>query len=435
MEHKNKLFYLNNQEYFYDFLGERLSSDGGLFLLEKAEKAIHIIKYFGSLISDERQKGKINFSVFNMLKMRVFGIAQGYEDCNDFDGLKGDAAFDCVCGMLSSQPTLTRFENSISIKDLFNLSYGFIDRYVDSLSPDQKQIIIDVDATDDPTHGQQELSFYNGYYMHTSYTELLFHDGTTGQLILPVLRPGNAHSNKWFVSCLRRIVNIIRKKCPDTEIILRGDTGYSGAKFFSYAKKAGIKHVTGLASNSRLREITDFAEKIMQEKYLNKKMKATAFVGPFEYKAESWDEPLYCYAKIESTGHNLLTRYYCTNIEKYESQKLYEEFYTKRADSSENRIKELKNMCFSDRLSCHKFTANFFRLILSSITYELLRTLRDIINKGGFEKEGKWQISSIRLKLLKIGAKIKKTKKRVTVHFADHYLYQDIFSHIVKSCS
>lgn len=434
MEHKNKLFYRHNQELLFDFTGTCISSDGGLLLLEKLERKHQIIKFFTDLLIDERQQGKIDYSLEDLLKQRIFAMAMGYEDCNDVERLNGDAAFELTCGKLASQPTLSRFENNIQIKDICQLCLGFIDRYIQSLSSDRKKLIIDVDATDDPTHGAQQLSMFNGYYGHTAYTELLFHDGETGQLILPVLRPGNAHSNKWFVSCLRRIVKRIKTKCPDAKIILRGDTGYAGAKFFSYAKKESINHVTGLAKNERLEKITALAEMSIREQYLKKGLKTKTFVGPFQYKADSWKAPLFCYAKIESTAHKLLVRYYCTNMEKQEAQSLYQDFYTKRGDSSENRIKELKNMCFSDRLSCHKFTANFFRLLLSGICYEVLRTIREKIIEGGFEKEGKWQASNIRLLLLKIGTQIKKTKKRIYIHFAEHYLYQDIFRSVLAQC-
>ena len=434
MEHKNKLFYRHNQELLFDFLGTCISSDGGLLLLEKLERKHQTIKFFTDLLIDERQQGKINYSLKDLLKFRVFAMVLGYEDCNDVQRLNGDVAFELTCGKLASQATLSRFENNIQINDICHLCLGFIDRYVQSLSSDRKKIIIDVDATDDPTHGAQQLSMFNGYYRHNAYTELLFHDGETGQLILPVLRPGNAHSNKWFISCLKRIIKRIKIKCPDAEIILRGDTGYAGAKFFSYAKKATISHVTGLAKNERLQKITALAEMSIREQYLKKGLKVKSFIGPFQYQADAWEAPLFCYTKIESTGHKILTRYYCTNMEKQEAQSLYQDFYTKRGDTSENRIKELKNMCFSDRLSCHKFTANFFRLLMSGICYEILRTIREKIIEGGFEEEGKWQASNIRLLLLKIGTHVKKTKKRIYIHFAEHYLYQDIFRSVIAQC-
>ncbi len=434
MENKNTLFYSNNQELLFDFLGTNISSDGGLFLLEKLERQFGIISSFSCLLSDKRQQGKIDFTIYDLMKLRVHGIVMGYEDCNDVSRLKEDTAFVQTCGTLASQPTLSRFENSLSATDIYRLSIGFIDRYVESLSKNRKRVIIDVDATDDPTHGNQQMSMYNGYYGHTAYTELLFHDGETGQLILPVLRPGNAHSNKWFVACMKRIVLAIRKKCPNIKIILRGDTGYAGADFFSYAKEAGICHVTGLASNERLKKITRYAQAYVKEKYLKNGLKEKVFLGPFKYQAKSWEQPLSCYVKIESTGRCILTRYYCTNIEGQEAQSLYQDFYTQRGDASENRIKELKNMCYSDRLSCHKFTANCFRLLMSSISYEILRTIREMIKKAGFVKQAKWQCSNIRLLLLKIGTQIKKTKKRIYIHFAEHYLYKDIFRSIINLC-
>lgn len=434
MSCKNTLFYSNNKEFIFDFTGSELSSDGGLFLLEKLEKHNGLIKSFASVLTEKRQQGKLRYSFYNLLKQRVFALVMGYEDCNDVARLDGDVAFEQTCGKLSSQPTLSRFENRIDIRDIFNLCSRFIDRYVKSLSFSRKRIIIDVDATNDPTHGKQQLSLYNGYYGHTSYTELLFHDGETGQLILPVLRPGNAHSNKWFVYCLDQIVKRIKNKYPHIEIILRGDTGYAGAKFFSYAKKHGIKFCTGLARNQRLARITETSEKFVENQYINNGEKHKLFLGPFEYKADSWEESLPCYAKIESTGRNLLVRCYVSNLEDFDAQELYQGFYCKRGDTSENRIKELKNMCFSDRLSCHRFIPNFFRLIMSGLCYEILRTIREMIKAGGFDKQAKWQAHNIRVLLLKIGVQVKKTKKRIYIHFAEHYLNQDIFRSLIAQC-
>ena len=190
------------------------------------ERESKLLKSFSSVIPDVRDSERIMHDNYKLLKQRVFMLMQGYEDCNDVIHLKNDPILkDILGGNLASQPTLSRFENSVDKKTIFKLSYEWIDRYVDSLSG-RKEVIIDIDATDDPTHGHQQLSMFHGYYGQYMYNELFFHDGQTGQIILPVLRPGNSHSNKWFVSILKRIVKEIRNKYGDIKIIIRADGGF-----------------------------------------------------------------------------------------------------------------------------------------------------------------------------------------------------------------
>jgi hypothetical protein len=174
----------------------------------------------------------------------------GYEDANDVTHLQNDPLFkDVLQGDLASQPTISRFENSVDKAPIFKLSYAWIDRYVSSLK-DRDQVIIDVDATDDSTYGSQQLSMFNGYYGKFMLNELFFYDSETGQIILPVLRPGNSHSNRWYVSILRRVVRKIRARYPDLKIIIRTDSGFSCAPFYKLVDDYGLLFATGQASNA-----------------------------------------------------------------------------------------------------------------------------------------------------------------------------------------
>ena len=197
MNFKNTTFYHKNKEISFNFSAEAISSDGGLFLLERLEKQYRIIKDFSKLFEDKRHPSYIEHSVSDILKQRVFLLMQGYEDANDIKYLENDPVLNTVLSdSLASQPTVSRLENSVSLNHIISMSHWFMDEYVRSIPKGKQQIIIDVDATDDPTHGNQQYTLYNGYYQEMMYSELLFHDGETGQVILPVLRPGNAHSNK-----------------------------------------------------------------------------------------------------------------------------------------------------------------------------------------------------------------------------------------------
>lgn len=261
-------------------------------------------------------------------------------------------------------------------------------------------MIIDIDATDDPTHGNQQLSMFHGYYGQFMYNELFFHDGQTGQIILPVLRPGNSHSNKWYVSILKQVIKAIRQVYPDMSIYIRADGGFSNASFYKLADAFDLKYAIGLPSNEVLKKRTSRAVNAVKILYQQKDQKHQHFIG-FSYQAKSWHQSQQCYSKIESTGKGMNVRHIISNIDR-KPRDIYFDFYVKRGETSETRIKEVKNMCFSDRLSDHRFWPNFFRLLISSLTYEMFLLLKDKIKLTTFETAKKWQINSIRTYLLKV---------------------------------
>lgn len=431
MSIKETLYYKNNQEHSFSFSEESISSDGAVVLLEKIDRKHKIIKGLSNILPDQRDANKATHSVYAFLKQRVFLMAQGYEDCNDCDYLRNDPIIKSVLGGdLVSQPTQSRFENSVSFRDVFAISKYMIDQYVDTICSSRKIIEIDVDGTDDKTYGAQQLSMFNGYYRHHIYNQLLFHDGDTGQIILPVLRPGNAHSNRWFVRILREIVRAIKKKHPQIKILIRGDCGFSCADFYEYADKEDLLFCIGLPANNVLKDITALTRNVIERKYAKEDAKFQYFTTGFDYQAQSWKKEQRCYAKIESTGKGMNVRYFCSNIPDHTGQEIYQEIYVKRGESSENRIKEVKNMCHADRLSCQRFSANFLRLIISCLAYELLRLLRTYIQETTVTKAKKWQIDNIRLYVLKVGAIIHETTRRVYIKFSKSYVCADLFSQL-----
>ncbi|MCP4055187.1 MAG: IS1380 family transposase [Mesoflavibacter sp.] len=434
MSNKGSAFYKGNKAIFVDFEAEKLSSDGGLIMLEKIERKHHIIKHFSDLIVDKRHSSYIKHSFHKLLMQRVFLLMQGYQDANDADLLKEDPILNLVLsGKPGSQPTISRFENSIDKFQTFSILEAWIDRYVANIG-DRKKIIIDIDATDAETYGNQQLSLFSGFYNHTMYNELFFHDGQTGEIILPALRPGNAHSNWWFVAILKRVVNKIRDKHPNTTIIIRADSGFSSPKFYQYAdSQENFKYTIAIASNNVLKNKVKRAEDAVRHLYLTNKEKHQHFIGPYSYQAGSWEQSQHCYSKIESTGKGMNIRHFISNFEQEDARNIYFDFYVKRGDASENRIKEAKSMCFSARLSNHEFWPNFFRLIISSIAYEMFRLIKLIIKTTNFEKAKKWQVNNIRLFLLKIGGTIKTTKRKVFLSFSKSFIYKDLFWQLITN--
>jgi len=430
MSTKNTVFYRRNREILVDFSAEEISSDGAVVLLEKIERKHKLLSYFSNFIPDNRHPLLITYSIEKLLKQRVFMLMQGYEDTNDVHHLQYDPLYkDILEGNLASQPTLSRFENSLNKRSIFDLCYAWIDRYVSTLK-DRKELTIDVDATDDPTYGKQQMSMFNGYYGQFMYNELFFHDGDTGQIIVPVLRPGNSHSNKWYVSILKRVLNKIRIAYPTMKITIRADSGFSCAPFYKLADMYNLRYAVGLASNQVLKRKTKRVENAVKHLYLNQSKKHQHFIN-FTYKAKSWHKEQQCYSKVESTGLGMNIRHFVSNIEEIQAREIYFDFYVKRGDASENRIKEVKNMCFSDRLSNHGFWANFFRLFLSSLAYEMFLLLKTKIKKTSFDKAKKWQICTIRIYLLKVGATIKSTKRRIFYRLSKAFVYKDLFRELI----
>lgn len=430
MRNKNTVFFRGKVEVLANFSAEEISSDGSIILLEKLERKHKLIDYYSKLIPDNRNPLRIVHSIKKMLKQRTFMLIHGYEDCNDVDYLKTDPLYkDILGGQMASQPTLSRLENSLDKASIFDICYAWIDKYVESLKG-RKEIIIDIDCTDDPTYGRQQLSLFNGFYGQFMYNELFFHDGHTGQIILPVLRPGNSHSNKWYVSILKRIVSRIRDTYPALEIIIRGDSGFSCPAFYLLAKQYELKYALGQSSNEVLKRKVRRAYTAVEHLYLKKGQKHQHFIE-HQYKSGTWEESQKCISKVESTGRGMNVRHIISNIEGA-SRDVYFGFYVKRGEASENRIKEVKNMCYSDRLSTHGFWSNFFRLLLSSLAYEFVLLLKDLIKRTTFKDAKRWQVDSIRTRLLKIGATIKKTKRRIYYRLSKSFVHQELFIALLR---
>lgn len=430
MSYKNTLFHRGKKEFKVNFSSEEISSDTSLILLEKIERKHKIIRNISSLIPDYRNPLFVVHSYEKMLKQRVFLLMQGYEDANDAEYLKYDPVLQTILdGKIVSQPTISRFENHLDKHSIFNILNLWVDRYVASLKG-RDEVIIDIDATDDPTHGAQQLSMFNGYYGRFMYNELFFHDGQTGQIILPVLRPGNSHSNKWYVSILKRIIIKIREKYPDIKIIIRADSGFSNAPFYKLADDYNLLYAIGLSTNEVLKRRVKRAEAAVKFLHQQYGRKHQHFIS-FKYKAGTWHKEQQCYSKIESTGKGMNIRHFVSNLPEQEAREIYFGFYVKRGEASENRIKEVKNMCFSDRLSNHNFWANFTRLLMSSIAYEMFLILKGMIKKTKFTKAHKWQIDNLRLYLLKVGGTIKKTVRRIYFQFSKAFVYKKLFEELI----
>ncbi|GJM59929.1 MULTISPECIES: IS1380 family transposase [Persicobacter] len=431
MSNQNTVFYQKSKAVFVDFHGDEMTSDGGVVLLEKIEKKFGYINEISKAYIDSRNQSLIHHKAVDLFKQRIFGLVLGYQDCNDVNYLKNDPVISSILnGSLASQPTLSRFEMSVDRKVIYSLCESFVSHYINSLRG-RKKIILDFDGTDDKTHGHQQLALFNGYYGHHMYHQLFVHDGETGQIVLPVLRPGNSHSNRWFVAILKRLVKKIRSHYPEIEIVIRADAGFSCAPFYKLANECNLKYTIGIASNSILKAKAEKVQSAVRHIFEDGSEKHQHFFN-FQYQAQTWEQEQNCIAKVEWTGKGLNTRFVISNMDEASVRDIYFGFYVKRGESSENRIKEVKNMCFADRLSNHFFWPNFFRLILSSMAYEIFRLIKKEISQTKHEWAKKWQVDTIRLCLLKIGGTIKSTVRRVYYSFSKAFPQQKLFLELLQ---
>jgi hypothetical protein len=366
------------------------------------------------------------------VKQRIFSIAMGYEDTNDSTTLRRDPALKTMSGRLpetsrdlASQPTLCRFENRVTRKDLRRLADRLFSLYVKVHPGPRDVIVIDIDATDDPTHGHQQLSFFHGYYEEHMYHPLLVFDGLTGFPLACVLRPGNTHASHRSVAVLKRIIKKLKKAYPGVQILVRADAGFAVPSLYRFCEKERIHYAIGLITNDRLRQKGSGLLARAEHGFGETGTKQRLF-GAFGYRADSWRRWRRVITKAEYTDKGPNQRFVVTDLS-LNPQRIYDEIYVLRGDM-ENRIKELKLEIKADRLSCHRFLANQFRLYLHVFSYCLFLLMRRHLE--GTELEAA-QVGTLRVKLLKIGARIRETNRRIWVHLASGYPYRALFALIL----
>ena len=416
------------------FDGGRMSSDGGAVLLGEIDKTYGLTDKAARCLTDRRDPGCISHHEKTLLRQRLFSISLGYEDTNDANPLRSDPILKIVSarlpetsGDLASQPTLCRFENMVDNKDIRRLSDSLMELYLETHPGPRDLIVIDIDSTDDPTHGRQQLSFFHGYYEQHMYHPLLVFDGLDGFPMAALLRPGNAHASHRSVSVLKRIVKKLRKAYPRAEILLRADAGFAVPELYQFCERHRIHYAIGLITNDRLKGKAAHLLARAHEKFRETGQKQRMFTA-FTYRADSWNRYRRVVAKVEYLDKGPNQRFVVTNI-LLNAQRLYDEIYVLRGDV-ENRIKELKLELKADRLSCHRFIPNQFRLLLYTFAYCLFLLLRRHLQ--GTEL-GSAQVGTLRLKLLKIGARVRQTSRRIWIHLASVYPYKTLFDFALES--
>ena len=390
-----------------------VSSDGGLLLLKRLDERHGLTKLAASCISDSR-RGDVIHTVEKMLAQRVYAIAMGWEDCNDFSALCRDPLQALALGSApASQPTLSRFENSVGYKDLRRMSGALVDAFIARhQEKPPKRIVIDIDATEDPTHGQQEFQYFNKFYDCHCYMPLMAFgmcDGASMEILAAVLRPGNAHSGKRAGAILWRLARRIRAAFPKTKILVRADAGFSSPEFYDVCESEKLDYLVCISTNKVLER--NAAALMVQARAERDKTKEAARVyGEFTYSAGSWEKKeRRVIVKAEALVGKDNARYVVTNLS-HDPEALYG-IYCIRGDC-ENRIKEMKIDLASGRTSCCSFTANAFRLLLHALAFAIITLVRDSLAGTDLAK---CTVGQIRLQLLKVAAIVEVSTRRILV--------------------
>jgi hypothetical protein len=405
-----------------DFLGERLTSDGGLVWLEEADRALGLGAALAAAIPDwRRRRGRHDLAT--LVRQRLFQLACGYEDQADADSLRGDPLLKAACGRLpatgpdlASQPTFSRLENAPSAATCYRLAVALGEVYLRERERDgvPARIVLAFDGTDDPTHGAQEGSAYHGFYRQHMYHPLLVFDGETGQLVTAVLRPGTAHAGHGAVAVLRRVVRAVRARWPGVGIELRADSGFARPDVYALCDAEQVGFTIGLIPNPRLARL---AAPVRAEAEARRAAAADGtkvrVIGETTYRAESWPEERRVVVKVELLPKGANTRFVVTTRPDEAAAAVYE-WYVDRG-GAEGWVKDLKAACFADRLSCHRFRANQVRLLLSAAAYWLLDTLRRWLVRLG---SARTQLDTLRLQLLKLGGWVRQSRERVRLRLS-----------------
>ena len=438
-----------------------LTSDAGLLPLRQFDERIGFTSQFAAALNDPRDADLIDHSFLEMVRMRVFGILAGYEDQNDHDTLRSDPVFKLIANRspndphLASQPTLSRFENQIDIASLHQLRYVFLDQFIASFAQPPLTLTFDLDAVDDTTHGAQQLTLFHGYYEQYQYLPLVITSAETDQIVMLSLRHGTASASLGADDDLADLVKRLRAVWPQVRIRVRGDCGFGNPTMYDVCESLDVTYTFGQSANPVLqRETADLLEEALR-RWQQTREPQRLFAG-FWYQAQTWPMPRWVVAKVEANAQGTNRRFVTTN--RLGAQAYLEATYDEYAlrGESENRNKEFKCGMAMDRLSDHRFLANFFRLYLHAAALNLLVRLRreiadppppprndlPVVALPETERKhyqnarrrhdplGEGQPATWRLLLIKVAASVTVSCRRIVIRLSASWPHQEFFERV-----
>ena len=463
---------LRRQAVDSDFQGGTLTSDGGLLLLREVDRRLDLVRRIDQAIPDPRDPNCTAHPQAEILTSRIFGIAAGYEDANDHHSLRHDPAFQVAAGRtpaennydddrypLASPSTHSRFENRVDSKTIFRLHEVLVDTFLDSFEEPPQEIILDYDATDDLIHGNQDRRHFNGFYDGYCFLPLYVFCGD--QILVSYLRPSSVGAAHHARGVTKLLVRKIRSRWPNVKIIVRGDSGYAVERLMRWCDKNDVGYIFGLQKNDVL--VRQIACEMTRARIVQSQLggKQARFKW-FRYRTKkTWDRHRWVIGKAEYSDKGANPRFVVTNLPSEEGivdatyhrplidgkqvmqlkspgtlcsvarnpEEFYRTMYCQRGEM-ENRIKEQQMCLFADRTSCTRFMANQFRLMLSSLAYVLVDGLRRLGLSGS--REARWRVDTIRLRLLKIAARVRVTCRRVVFHLSSHCPSQTVYERVLQ---
>jgi len=443
---------------------EQISSDAGLLPFRQLDEQLGLTRQFAGALTDRRHTGYIDHSFLEMTRMRVYGILADYADQNDHDVLRSDPVFKLLCDRsledddLASQPTLSRFENAIAVRSFFHLRDLLLDQFIASFKEPPRHLTLDIDPFDDPTHGQQQLTFFHGYYEQYQYLPRVITCAENDLVLVVCLLHGTAHAALGAQDDLQYVLRRLRAVWPDVHIHLRGDSGFGTPAMYAACEQLNIQYTIGMGMNARLKKLSDslLEQAISQWEATGQPQR---LFTAFWYRADSWPAQRWVVVKCEANAQGTNRRAVVSN--RAGATILPGAAYDGYADrgESENRNKELKVGLLADRLSDHRYFANLFRLYLHTTAYNLLVRMRRTVadppsepsgdevplealagrQRRGWHNHrrerdplGEGQPCTWRTRLIKVAGRVRETSRRVVVELSASWPYLDHFQEVVR---
>ena len=411
-----------------DFHGGLISSDAGLLPVRQLDQRLGWSAAVADILADTRQAAKVQHELPAIVRQRLFGLIAGYEDANDHTRLRHDAILQTASadksGPLGSQSTLSRFENAVTARQVAEINRLLVKMFIQRMRSQARRpdrLVLDIDATDDPCHGHQQLALFNGFHGQYMYLPNLVFQRTTGMLLGVRLRAGNADAARRTVQLLKPIIKALRDAWPEVEILIRADAGYATPRLYRFCEANELDYLIGFAASEPLKQRTDWALEWLSERF-DREGEPVSWRGGFVYQAGSWNHPRRILYKVEVNDQGTNRRFVVTNCNgtPRELWPLYNDRGT-----AETFIDEFKNGLSMDRLSCRRFVANALRLALTAVAHNLLRVYREMLAGTQLETAS---VETIRTRLIKIAARVRRTVRRVWVHMAEGFALREILA-------
>jgi hypothetical protein len=410
------------------FDGGRLTSDAGVLVLAEIERRLGIADRLARCIEDPRSPGRVRHTLADMIRFRTLLIAAGYPDANDCDALRTDPAFKMALGRapesgadLCSQPSMCRLENLPGVTALKRMMATMVDLFCDGFTDVPRRIVLDIDDTEDRVHGRQELGLFHAHYDNRCFLPIHIYEAITGKPVAVILRPGKAPDGAEVALVLRHVIRRIRARWPKVDILVRGDSHYGRPEAIGWCERNRVGYIFGLAGNKvLLARVVDLAEEVALRRIEGEAAKVRRF-GEFRYAAKTWSVERRVIARVEASDRGADSRFVVTNLAGTPCW-LYKAVYCARG-RAENLVKAHKLHLASDRTSCSKATANQFRLVLHTVAYWLLHTLRGLAPKRSFWREA--QFDTIRFALIKVVGRVTELATRIKLALPSDYPYRD----------